>query len=73
MNMQIDKKISTGTIITIIVIIFGFAMTLGERDTDLTHIEEKLNQKADKNVVDVQFQFVQQELKEIKEMLKELK
>jgi|APSaa5957512535_1039671.scaffolds.fasta_scaffold107454_2 hypothetical protein len=79
MNMKIDERISMGNIITILALAVSIVSSWTMMGSQIGVIEDKqdkintrLDLKSDKSVVDVKFQFIQQDLSEIKEMIKEL-
>jgi len=79
MNMKIDERISMGNIITILALAVSIVSSWTMMGSKIGVIEDKqdkintrLDLKSDKSVVDVKFQFIQQDLSEIKEMIKEL-
>ena len=79
MNMKIDERISMGNIITILALAVSIVSSWTMMGSQIGVIEDKqdkintrLELKSDKSVVDVKFQFIQQDLSEIKEMIKEL-
>ncbi len=79
MNMKIDERISMGNIITILALAVSIVSSwtmMGSQIGVIQDRQDKINTrlelKSDKAVVDVKFQFIQQDLSEIKAMIKEL-
>ena len=73
MNMKLDEKLSIGNVITILVLLVSVISSWGMMNQSINSINTRLDQKSDKQVVDTKFQFIQQDLSEIKEMIKEIK
>ena len=69
--MKVNGGISIGNILTIIVLILSLAMGWGAMDSTLKSMEYKLVLKANKDVVDTHFLYIQKQLDEIKTMLEE--
>jgi len=79
MNMQVDNRMSVGNIVTVAVLVISLVSSwtmMGSSIDNIKHdqvkIYNKLEMKSDKSVVDVKFAFIQEDLHEIKEMIKEL-
>ena len=79
MNMKMDNRMSVGNVITILAMAISIVSSWTMMGSQIGVIEDKqdkintrLDLKSDKSVVDVKFQFIQQDLSEIKEMIKEL-
>ena len=79
MNMKIDERISMGNIITILALAVSIVSSWTMMGSQISVIEDKqdkintrLDFKSDKAVVDVKFEFIMQDLSEIKAMIKEL-
>ena len=70
---------SVGNVITILAMAISIVSSWTMMGSQISVIDDKQNKinarmdlKSDKSVVDVKFQFIQQDLNEIKEMIKEL-
>tara|TARA_R110000824_G_scaffold77767_4_gene196595 strand:- start:15672 stop:15911 length:240 start_codon:yes stop_codon:yes gene_type:complete len=79
MNMKMDNRMSVGNVITILAMAISIVSSWTMMGSQISVIDDKQNKinarmdlKSDKSVVDVKFQFIQQDLNEIKEMIKEL-
>lgn len=71
--MKIEEKFSIGNIITIIVLLASVISSWNMMNSSINSLNQRLDQKSDKQVVDVKFHYIQQDLSEIKEMLEGLK
>ena len=74
-----DNRMSVGNVITILAMAISIVSSWTMMGSQISVIDDKQNKinarmdlKSDKSVVDVKFQFIQQDLNEIKEMIKEL-
>ena len=67
--MKLNGYISTGNIIVIGTILVSISLAWGSMNAAITQLKAELDLKASKEVVDVKFEYIQQELSEIKQML----
>ena len=74
-----DNRMSVGNVITILAMAISIVSSWTMMGSQISVIDDKqdkinarMDLKSDKSVVDVKFQFIQQDLNEIKEMIKEL-
>ena len=67
--MNLDNRMSWANVITIGILLFSIAVSFGMMNTNITTLNSRIDQKADENVVEVKFQFIQEDLSEIKTMI----
>jgi len=68
--MKINGGISVGNIITIAMLAVTMAVSWGAMTNNLAQVEEQVSLKADKAVVDLNFEYIKRDLAEIKELVK---
>jgi len=68
--MKINGGISVGNIITIVMLAVTMAVSWGAMTNNLAQVEEQVSLKADKAVVDLNFEYIKRDLAEIKELVK---
>ena len=68
--MKINRGITTGNIIQIVILVLGLAVLWGTQTTKMSYVESELEQKADKDIVEVQFDYITKQLEEVKQMLR---
>ena len=68
--MKINGGISVGNIITIVMLAVTMAVSWGAMSNNLAQVEEQVSLKADKAVVDLNFEYIKRDLSEIKELVK---
>ena len=68
--MKINGGISVGNIITIAMLAVTMAVSWGAMSNNLAQVEEQASLKADKAVVDLNFEYIKRDLAEIKELVK---
>jgi hypothetical protein len=68
--MKINGGISVGNIITIAMLAVTMAVSWGAMSNNLAQVEEQVSLKADKAVVDLNFEYIKRDLAEIKELVK---
>jgi len=68
-EMKIRGGISTGNIIVIIMIIASFAMAWGVVSSNQAQFRSELDRKADKELVNINFEYIKQQLADIKRRL----
>ena len=68
--MKINRGITTGNIIQIVILVLGLAVLWGTQTTKMSYVELELEQKADKDIVEVQFDYITKQLEEVKQMLR---
>ena len=71
--MKLNTNISVENIITIIALICSVTLAFGFMQYDIDLIEEKLDLKADRELIDYKLDIIIQDIAEIKETLKERK
>lgn len=71
--MKLNTNISVENIITIIALICSVTLAFGFMQYDIDLIEEKLDLKADRELIDYKLDIIIQDIAEIKETLKEKK
>jgi hypothetical protein len=69
--MQISGGISTGNIIVMITMLISVVLAYSKLSTTVDVVNIELSKKAEKEVVDVHFTYIQQQLDEIKTLIKE--
>ena len=71
--MKLNTNISVEHIITIITLVGGMAMAFGFIKAEVNYVEDMLELKADKEIIEYKFDVIHAELIERKEILKEMK
>ncbi len=71
--MKLNTNISVENIITIIALICSVTLAFGFMQYDIDLIEEKLDLKADRELIDYKLDIIIQDIAEIKQTLKERK
>jgi len=71
--VKLNTNISVENIITIIALICSVTLAFGFMQYDIDLIEEKLDLKADRELIDYKLDIIIQDIAEIKETLKERK
>ncbi|BAQ90604.1 hypothetical protein [uncultured Mediterranean phage uvMED] len=71
--MRLNTNISLENIITIVALICSVTLAFGFMQYDIDLIEEKLDLKADRELIDYKLDIIIQDIAEIKETLKEKK
>ena len=69
--MKISNGISVGNIVTISMLLVAIIFGWSTMSSDISTLKSEIDEKADKDVVEVKFEYIQQELSEIKEILKD--
>jgi len=74
-GLDMEKKISIGNLITIIILLDTMSVTWGAyanaKEVMSSQIKELKETKSERAVVNLQFEYVKKELAEIKEILKD--
>jgi hypothetical protein len=71
--MKLESRFTWANLITIGMLLGSIAVSWGVMDTNVESLNARIDEKADKEVVDVTIEFIKQDLMEIKEMLKDMK
>jgi len=71
--VKLNTNISVENIITIIALICSVTLAFGFMQYDIDLIEEKLDLKADRELIDYKLDIIIQDIAEIKQTLKEIK
>ena len=61
--------ISTGNLIVMATIIVSIAISWGSMNTTLSQFDEKINEKADKDLINYKIEVIMRDIGEIKDML----
>jgi|TARA_R100001530_G_scaffold125237_1_gene93675 hypothetical protein len=69
--MKINGGISVGNIITIGMLAITVALAWGAMDSRLLLVQDELGKKADKELINVKLKYIQRDVAEIKQMLKD--
>ena len=69
--MKVNGNVSVGNILTIAVILLSVAVGWGSIQANVNDIDNMVKTKANKDVVDIQFLYIQKQLDEIKNLIKE--
>jgi hypothetical protein len=69
--MKVNGNVSVGNILTIAVILLSVAVGWGSIQANVNDIDNMVKTKANKDVVDIQFLYIQKQLDEIKTLIKE--
>jgi hypothetical protein len=70
-QVKISNGISLGNIVTITTLLVAIIFGWSTMSSDISSLKSEIDEKADKDVVEVKFEYIQQELSEIKEILKD--
>jgi|TARA_B100000315_G_scaffold231568_1_gene242983 hypothetical protein len=70
-GIKFNGGVTLGNVLIIISLIVSLSMAWTSISSSVDTLREKVSNKADKDVVEVKFDFIQKELKEIKGMLKD--
>ena len=71
--MKLESRFTWANLITIGMLLGSIAVSWGVMDTNVESLNARIDEKADKEVVDITIEFIKQDLMEIKEMLKDMK
>jgi len=71
--MKLNGGISTGNIIVLVTMFVSVILAYSKLSTTVDMINGELSKKAEKEVVEVHFTYIQQQLNEIKTLIKEVK
>jgi|TARA_R100000750_G_C2346329_1_gene96511 hypothetical protein len=71
--MKLNGGISTGNIIVLVSMFVSVILAYSKLSTTVDMINGELAKKAEKEVVEVHFTYIQQQLNEIKTLIKEVK
>jgi len=71
--MKLNGGISTGNIIVLVSMFVSVILAYSKLSTTVDMINGELSKKAEKEVVEVHFTYIQQQLNEIKTLIKEVK
>jgi|TARA_R100001530_G_scaffold7088_2_gene7933 hypothetical protein len=71
--MKLNGGISTGNIIVLVTMFVSVILAYSKLSTTVDMINGELAKKAEKEVVEVHFTYIQQQLNEIKTLIKEVK
>ena len=69
--MKINGGVSTGNIIVMATMVISIVLAYSKLSTTVDMINGELAKKAEKEVVEVHFTYIQQQLNEIKTLIKE--
>jgi len=72
-NFKLNNGVTMGNLLVIMTMVVTVALAWGSISSSVDRLGYEIQQKADNDVVTVKFEFIQQELEEIKELLKERK
>jgi len=72
-SFKLNNGVTMGNLLVIMTMVVTVALAWGSISSSVDRLGYEIQQKADNDVVTVKFEFIQQELKEIKELLKERK
>jgi len=67
--MKLNGDFSMGNVWTIITTLMALAVLWGSSQNRISNIEKQLDQKADRELVEVKFEFIQSQLSDIKQLL----
>jgi len=70
-GIKFNGGVTLGNVLIIISLSVSLSMAWTSISSSVDTLREKVSNKADKDVVEVKFDFIQKELKEIKGMLKD--
>ena len=71
--MKLNGGISKGNIIVLVTMFVSVILAYSKLSTTVDMINGELSKKAEKEVVEVHFTYIQQQLNEIKTLIKEVK
>ena len=69
--MKINGGVSTGNIIVMATMVISVVLAYSKLSTTVDMVNGELSKKAEKEVVEVHFTYIQQQLDEIKTLIKE--
>jgi len=69
--LRINKGITTGNIIQIAVMLIGLAVLWGGVTEKVDYIETEVNKKANKEVVEIKFEYISVQLDKLESLIKE--
>ena len=67
--MKLNGNFSVGNVWTIIITLMALAVLWGSSQNRIANIERQLERKADRELVEVKFEFIQSQLSDIKQLL----
>jgi len=67
--MKLNGNFSVGNVWTIIITLMALAVLWGSSQNRISNIERQLERKADRELVEVKFEFIQSQLSDIKQLL----
>ena len=67
--MKLNGNFSVGNVWTIIITLMALAVLWGSSQNRIAYIERQLERKADRELVEVKFEFIQSQLSDIKHLL----
>ena len=67
--MRLNGNFSVGNVWTIIITLMALAVLWGSSQNRIANIERQLERKADRELVEVKFEFIQSQLSDIKQLL----
>ena len=67
--MKLNGNFSVGNVWTIIITLMALAVLWGSSQNRIANIERQLERKADRELVEVKFEFIQSQLSVIKQLL----
>ena len=67
--MKINESFSIGNVWTIAVTLLALAVLWGSNQNKIDNLEKAIETKANKELVEVKFEFIQSQLSEIKDLL----
>ena len=69
--MKINGGISIGNIVTLVTVIVAIAFSYSKVSTRVETLSSEISNKAEREVIEVHFQYIQKQLDEIKLLIKE--
>ena len=69
--MKINGGISIGNIMTLVTMVVAIALSYSKVSTRVKTLSSEISNKAEREVIEVHFQYIQKQLDEIKLLIKE--
>lgn len=68
--MKLNNGISLGNVLTIIALVVSVAISFGSISNNMDQMKTDIDKKANREMVDIQFEYIQRELSDIKDLIK---
>jgi len=68
--MKLNNGISLGNVLTIIALVVSVAISFGSISNNMDQMKTDIDKKANREMVDIKFEYIQRELSDIKDLIK---